>query len=173
MHALSSVTRMIGRGRLEAVTMELGRDAARISATAYAGGRVRLALGSGQEFAGGYQDLPAKVGAAAREVLDIAARLAGRVGRQGPDEAEGPGHVCFVFHTSRAAYAAESRLGALEAGRSRLAPLWDAFSRLMAPMIVTLFDARAAPAGSEREAPGLTRARRLWPPTRPGDRRAP
>ncbi len=162
MQSFYAMAGMIGRGRLEAVTMELGRDAARITAGVYADGRVGLALGSGEEFVGGCLDLPVRVGAASREVLDVSAGLLWRLGRLGPDHEQGPGCVLFSVHTSRAVYGAESRLGRLERGRSYLAPLWRAFSRLMSPMIVTLFDARGGAARPRRDVPGLVRARRLW-----------
>jgi hypothetical protein len=148
--------------RLDAVTMELGRDETLIQAEAHADGKLRLAFGSGEEFEGYSQNLPVKIGAAARGLLAAAAPFVGSLPKSGSGDAHGWGTVRFALHTPGAVYAEELRVSDLIQGRSRLAPLWRAFSDLLGPMIVVLFNTPVSPDRVQHAIPALERARRLW-----------
>lgn len=152
----------IWRGKLEVVTMEVGSGDAKILVAVYADGRTRLGFGTGQEFTGCCQDLPLKVGAAAREILEAATPLIHRLPREVPENLRGLGSVSFTLRTPQAVHSAKSKIADLEQGRSALAPLWESFSTLLTAMIVTLFGTRAVRSDPEDDIPGLTRARRIW-----------
>lgn len=145
----------------EAVTIEVGHGEAMILAAAHGDGKLRLAFGSGEEFAGYCRDLPVKVGDAARNLLDVAAPFVDVLARQAPEPPDGGGNVRITLRTADGVYVEESRVTELREGRSRLAPLWNAFSDLMGPMITVLFGGPSAE-GVPSHIPGLSRARSLW-----------
>ena len=147
---------------LDVVSIELGHGEASIRAEVHADGKLRLVFGSGEEFMGYHRELPARVSAAARNVLDVAAPLVGFLPRTEKEYPPGPGTVRMELCTSQAAYADASRIPALEQGASPVAPLWRAFSDLLGPLITVLFKAPAAPGHARDASPALIRARGLW-----------
>ncbi len=162
---MSRVSTVLGAGgeldRLEAVTIEIGRDEASIRAAAYSDGRVGLALGTGQEFVGCWRDLPLKVAEAARTVLDTAEPFVGLLPPQEPGSPPRRGPVRITLRTPTFVFTDQSNVTDLKSGRSPLGPLWTAFTNLMGPMIAALFDTPGSPGGRRPGIPALARAQRL------------
>lgn len=151
------------REPLDAVSMEIGRGEALIHVVAYTDGRLRLTFGTGQEFAGRYDDMPVKVVSAARRLIDVAAPLVDWLPPEQPDRVPDWGTVRIGLHTPGNVYVEEATLSDLQNGGSYAAPVWNAFSELLGPMIDILFSPVAADS-SRSEIPGLSCARRLWAP---------
>jgi len=161
-HHAGMLGRVLSVGPVDRATLELGRDEGSIRADVHVDGKLRLAFGSGEQFAGNRQDLPIRISTAADDLLEVARTLAARMPPGTPGRPPGWASVRFSLRTERATFSDEAKLADLLEGRSALSPLWRAFAEMLEPTVATLFRPHPPTGPRREETPALSRARGLW-----------
>ena len=156
----SIASRLRGRkGRpAESVTFEFGRGEPSIIATVRANGRALLRFGSGEEYAGPYEEMPVGVVHGARQLLETAGPWSKKFSPANqPRRDSGP--VRILVQVGEEIREFDVTLADLRDPHSALAPLWGVFTAWLEPLLVVLFG--DTPGYSGAESPALLRARGL------------